>query len=486
MAFKRALDIEIPNEVLGGSSFKHQRLVENSDRTSSNLHDVTSTDDAQRYHYSVDGPTRKDEPEVQEKPANAKHPDYRGYIEEETEDGSTRSLSFSPWAAQSPSDDENIDDSVMHLPRKPEYFSFDSHVRPTIHVNDIYHLLFDYPPRKQVPIGQNHQADIPNLLSRDERDSRHGDNIHYCGTCVFPCPELDLPSSDENQVGAGRSDCKCRDRGSLRCVRQHIEEARQDLRSSIGLVAFSELGFHGMGEVVAKKWSEDEARLFHEVVFCNPASLGRNFWKALSFIFPYQTKMELVGYYFNVFMLQKRAEQNRVDPMHIDSDDDEWQGTEDDINDEGGVTEDDEDSVVGSPEFHHGSLHYWRCSAENDEDVDEVCDEVEDIPASLPRTDLSSSGDADLVLGKIFYDEAGENENQDGSCTSSDSGAPSQEGLGNTGSCDRWDYILEPCDSKVWDSYLSCPEKKVDLLPTCSMIEEVFGNGAFDLQGKRW
>lgn len=136
------------------------------------MHDVTSTDDAQRYHYSVDGPTRKDEPEVQEKPANGKHPDYRGYIEEETEDGSTRSLSFSPWAAQSPSDDENIDDSVMYLPRIPEYFSFDSHVRPTIRVNDIYHLLFDYPPRKQVPIGRNHQADIPNLLSRDERDSR--------------------------------------------------------------------------------------------------------------------------------------------------------------------------------------------------------------------------------------------------------------------------------------------------------------------------
>jgi hypothetical protein len=41
-------------------------------------------------------------------------------------------------------------------------------------------------------------------------------------------------------------------------------------------------------------------------------------------------------------MLQKRAEQNRFDPLNIDSDDDEWQKIE------GETVEEDEDSVVES------------------------------------------------------------------------------------------------------------------------------------------
>ena len=39
-------------------------------------------------------------------------------------------------------------------------------------------------------------------------------------------------------------------------------------------------------------------------------------------------------------------------------------------------------------------------------------------------------------------------------------------------------YVLEHCDAKVWDSgFVSCSKNKIDFLPTCNMIEEVFGDG---------
>lgn len=39
--------------------------------------------------------------------------------------------------------------------------------------------------------------------------------------------------------------------------------------------------------------------------------------------FPRKTREDLVAYYYNVFLVQKRSYQNRVTPIMIDSDDDE-------------------------------------------------------------------------------------------------------------------------------------------------------------------
>ncbi|GAB2270074.1 hypothetical protein Dimus_004987 [Dionaea muscipula] len=491
MALKRSFGSEIPSEVPNRTSLKHQKL-ENSDQISLNLHDVSSMDDPQRYYLLGDGTTRQNECDAGQKPASGKLHDCPERVEEEVANVLPRSLSLSPWASGSSSDDEYTADVVMHLPFVPECFSFDRAVRPFRHVEDAYHLLLEYPPRKRVPIGPEHQAEIPDLQPHREGDSHDDYNLQCSGTCVISFCESALPAYNGDNVGNGRGDCSCRDRGSFRCVRQHIEEAKQKLRSSLGPLAFSELGFNDMGEVVADKWSEDDEHLFHEVVFSNPASLGKNFWNALSSVFHSRTKMEIVSYYFNVFMLRKRAEQNRFVPMHIDSDNDEWQEIgDDDDNDDGGLTEDDEDSAVESPISHYGSLHYASCLAkeEDDDDDDEVCDDEDDNPVLVPRKDLAITGDPDFVfrpLGKIYCDEVREHDNQDGSCTSSDSGAPAQEGQGKP-DCEQWrEFTLEPCDSKVWDVYLSCPKNKVDLLPTCSMIKEVFGDGAFDLQGKRW
>lgn len=45
-----------------------------------------------------------------------------------------------------------------------------------------------------------------------------------------------------------------------------------------------------MGEVVAHSWSDEDAILFHEVVYSNHVTLGRNFWKHLEAAFFSQTK----------------------------------------------------------------------------------------------------------------------------------------------------------------------------------------------------
>ncbi|GKC89283.1 ELM2 domain-containing protein [Tanacetum coccineum] len=121
-----------------------------------------------------------------------------------------------------------------------------------------------------------------------------------------------------------------------------------------------------MGEVAAAKWTEEEERLFHEVVYLNPASVGGRFWKELSIEFPSRTKKEIVSYYFNVFILRRRAVQNRSQVLYPDSDNDEWRqsyggtfgdkledgdfvlgdpdsSSDDDDNDDGG----EHDSVIG-------------------------------------------------------------------------------------------------------------------------------------------
>ncbi|XP_075518469.1 uncharacterized protein LOC142552635 [Primulina tabacum] len=182
---------------------------------------------------------------------------------------------------------------------------------------------------KEVPVGPDHQAEVlpwdrnlprKDCLGSDVREQR------LMGTCVTPVP--DDSAVNGVKVGQGRTDCCCPDVGSIRCVRQHVKEARETFREAIGEESFSELGFYDMGEEVACKWKAASVEhLFHEIIFSNPISCGRNFWKHLSAAFPTRTKNEIVSYYFNVFMLRRRATQNRSLLLEVDSDDDECKGT---------------------------------------------------------------------------------------------------------------------------------------------------------------
>ncbi|XP_071693415.1 uncharacterized protein [Rutidosis leptorrhynchoides] len=313
--------------------------------------------------------------------------------------------------------DANPIHPVEHNPPKP---------RTLIKPEDTYRCLLRCPPLKQVPIGPECQADIPEWCGYTEYENK------FIGSSVILMPELDPTVCSDDTVGKGRTDCCCEDSGSLRCVRQHIIEARENLKRRIGNERFSTLGFDTMGDFVACKWTEEDEQLFHEVVYSNPASLGKNFWENLADAFPSRTNREIVSYYFNVFVLQRRAEQNRFDPMNADSDDDEWQGNE--------------------------------LSEEEDDDLCQ--DEIQKYGLSIK----------DSIFDYKDYDF------QDDSCTSSEfqDSQTSDVNVECGKSLTNDDFIFNNSDSKVWDvGYFSFP-CKTDFLPTGSMIEEIFGVNSLD------
>ncbi|MBA0761572.1 hypothetical protein Gotri_024198 [Gossypium trilobum] len=413
-----------------------------------------------------------------EKLANAIDTEHQGNPED-LEANIPGCIAISSLGTSSTHEEDLWPDEPLHMPSFAECFNPERPVRTVARLEDIYSILLQYPPRKPVLVGPNYQADIPEWDSQVTRNASNCEEVsetasryerEMVGTCIIPIPALESSAYDE-KVGHGRTNCSCEDKDSVRCVRQHILEAREELRKSLGHERFMELGFYDMGEVVAEKWSEHEEQLFHKVVFYNPASLGRNFWGSLASVFPHRTKADIVSYYFNVFMLRKRSEQNRCESMSIDSDNDEWQGTDDSGNNEAEFSDEDEDSVVESPvcdeDFaHHHSKENGLCVL--DEDIaDEICDNqssdfaIKDSETYGGKLFRNCGSDLmDQVHGNTLDDVAqGEREVQDDSCTSSDTGGASQEthvpadnfNGGNRG------YVLEPCYPKGWDTrYPTC------------------------------
>lgn len=296
--------------------------------------------------------------------------------------------------------------------------------------SDTYSYLLERSPLKLVSVGPEYQADIP------EWGECHEDELKFMGSSVVPMPEYEIIHNDET-VARGRTECHCQNPSSIECVKQHIKESMEILKAKIGLKTFADLGFGEMGEVVAEKWTEDDEQLFHEVVYSNPVSSGRNFWNHLAAEFPSRSSQEIVSYYFNVFMLRRRAKQNRVDPMNVDSDDDESQ-------------------EYDSSERRNG---------------------IENCYSDSQPTRLHNSCSFDSISEKTTVDESGDGSHDFlyDSCTSSDTvGAQSTSKANN--SWVKNEFTFEPLDSRVWDvGYFSCAGTKTDFLPTGSMIEEVFG-----------
>lgn len=197
--------------------------------------------------------------------------------------------------------------------------------------DDIYSNLLNCPPRKSIPIDQDHQADVPEFKPELARNYKTNSGMdRFLGISVIGICDTDgIRDSDgiSDPDGIRDSDssypnCECVDGGSVRCVQQHVKEARTKLMEFYGCEKFVDLGMTEMGEEVACKWSEEEERLFHEVVYLNSGSFRK--WNQLSVAFPTRKTKELVSYYFNVFILRRRAVQNRSRFLEIDSDDDEW------------------------------------------------------------------------------------------------------------------------------------------------------------------
>ncbi|XP_010551395.1 PREDICTED: uncharacterized protein LOC104822020 isoform X2 [Tarenaya hassleriana] len=399
------------------------------------------------------------------------------------------------WVTKSPGEEYTTQSS---LPQR--YFELDIPPRVFAPVGDVYTFLLDQPPRKQVPLGPDHQADTPEwegdamdekpvdglgMLARNQV-VEHTDGQKLTGTCIIPMlPASSIPVHEDVKVGEGRKQCVCPDRGSFRCVRLHIKEAREETINMIGYEKFQDLGLSEMGEEVVRNWSEEDEQLFHEVVYSNPVSMGRNFWKHLAAAFPSRTKSEIVSYYFNVFVLRRRATQNRIQKLDVDSDDDEWHGG---YGSSFGIRyfeeDDEEDSDIESP------LRQETESIYRQEDEDEESDSDDEVDVGnghgiMPSDDNKpvdkSSGDGLNV--------------EDDSCTSfedpqnianshpnnGNSLGDNQKQLDGGNDTVSRDYLFESCNAKVWDGRFSdVPKKSAELLPTRSIIEEIFGKSALD------
>ncbi|XP_061360037.1 AT-rich interactive domain-containing protein 2 [Gastrolobium bilobum] len=171
-----------------------------------------------------------------------------------------------------------------------------------------------------IPLGPAHQAEVPQWTGMTyESDSK------WLGTQIWPTENVNSKRFFERQrqpIGKGRGDsCGCQVQGSVECVRFHIVHKRTKLKLELG-EAFYKWNLHKVGEEVRRLWTREEEKKFKDVVKSNPPSLERCFWDHIFKAFPMKSREDLVSYYFNVFILQRRGYQNRHTLNDIDSDDD--------------------------------------------------------------------------------------------------------------------------------------------------------------------
>ncbi|XVE73840.1 hypothetical protein DITRI_Ditri11bG0150900 [Diplodiscus trichospermus] len=179
--------------------------------------------------------------------------------------------------------------------------------------------VFDYDVDIQVPIGPYFQVEVPEWTGvASESDAK------WLGTRVWPLEKRENRFLIErDRIGKGRQDsCGCHIQDSMQCVKFHVAEKRLKVKLELGS-AFSQWKFDKMGEEVAVAWKEEEHKMFTSIVKSNPPSLKKCFWDEIYKHFPNRTREELVSYYYNVFLLQRRANQNRITPSNINSDDEE-------------------------------------------------------------------------------------------------------------------------------------------------------------------
>ncbi|GJW46904.1 retrovirus-related pol polyprotein LINE-1 [Tanacetum coccineum] len=170
-----------------------------------------------------------------------------------------------------------------------------------------------------------YQAEIPEWTPKTYKCE-----TKWLGTRVWPLEETVKRRSQierERIVKGRQSSCGCEFEDSLECVRFHISEKRYKVRLELG-PAFANWKFDTMGEEVLLNWTMHEEKKFAKLIKLNPESSGRSFWYELMTHFKNKSKAILVSYYFNVYLLRRRAHQNRTDPSNVDSDDDELEKVE--------------------------------------------------------------------------------------------------------------------------------------------------------------
>ncbi|KAK1363458.1 AT-rich interactive domain-containing protein 2 [Heracleum sosnowskyi] len=427
--------------------------------------------------------------------------------------------SNSSWASSCTSEEDfRFSEAPFHRSVPLENDELDYPSRTLARSRDAYARLLELPPQKMVPIGSDYQAEVPEWCPYGAKDSSVCSYLaetisssysfdsavdnKFCGTRVTPMPAMEFIKCDDYKIGG--SICMCVDPGSITCVRHHVVEAREDLRRLLGQECFTGLGLNEMGEVVSERWSEEDEQIFEEVVMSNPSSAGKNFWDCLSAVFPSRTKMEIISYYYNVFMLRKRAKQNRSKSMNIDSDDDEWQESEDELEgcEDDTESEEDEDSVVeyasqgfsgwngchaGSREYGTGVVKHASNQYNTDfSDLDGIYSLSETwqhndygtYPMFSPsqRTLVDVWGDHDLN-----HSLSGTGSELQASKLKAGHGKSFAANFNGASAKGGHDFFPEPCDDKVWSDdkvwdfgYATCRSNDVEFFST-SNVMEVFG-----------
>ncbi|CAH2071197.1 unnamed protein product [Thlaspi arvense] len=169
-------------------------------------------------------------------------------------------------------------------------------------------------PRRYVAVGRHYQARVDEWTG-----SGLDSDTKWLGTRIWPLVNEEALDHRTDLIGKGRPDCCSCDillSGYVECIRFHIAEKRMELKRDLGDVFFH-WRFNQMGEEVSLRWSESEEKKFKKLMVSDPES----FWKNAVKCFRGKKREQLVSYYFNVFLINRRRYQNRVTPRHIDSDD---------------------------------------------------------------------------------------------------------------------------------------------------------------------
>ncbi|XP_050873473.1 AT-rich interactive domain-containing protein 1 isoform X2 [Lathyrus oleraceus] len=171
-----------------------------------------------------------------------------------------------------------------------------------------------------IRVGESYQARLPEWTGvASESDPK------WFGTQVWP--SLEAVDSrfliERDPIGKGRQEsCGCAVSGSIDCVRFHISERKAKVKLELG-AAYYQWQFDKVGEDVRHLWSDEDEKKFTEVIQSNPPSSARHFWDHIFRAFPNKSSASLVSYYFNVYLLQRRAYHSRYTDDDIDSDDEE-------------------------------------------------------------------------------------------------------------------------------------------------------------------
>ncbi|EFJ35440.1 hypothetical protein SELMODRAFT_404859 [Selaginella moellendorffii] len=159
--------------------------------------------------------------------------------------------------------------------------------------------------RKSVPVGERFQAVVPSTVAVNADNDDENSKL-FLGEVVW---------SKTVARSHSASMCFCTDDGSEDCVKLHVNEQRGKLKQELGEDVFREWGFHTMGESLIKlaKWSMQEQAEFSAIVRRCQGDNEKKLWPDLQASFAGRRNREELGsYYFNVYVLRKRAHQNRT------------------------------------------------------------------------------------------------------------------------------------------------------------------------------